>query len=142
MSIKYNYGFELFKYQTRWSTIGQADLYDQGKNVIALICSQGSDFCINGCEASHNCPGIDFCSGGKCVSEEPGINCGDCGKLPINRKCCGRGVPGDNGVCCCVTGSKSCKEVGYEYTVNLNCCNDGRCCRPGTYSGDSGICSS
>ncbi|KAI9303565.1 hypothetical protein BJ944DRAFT_241335 [Cunninghamella echinulata] len=120
---------------------GVAVLRSRGNDKIGLACYYGSDYCINGCEASYNCPGNEFCSEGKCVNEKSGVNCGDCENLPINGKCCGRGVLDHNGVCYCSTGSASCKEGGCECVVNMDCCDDGRCCRSGTCTENGGTCS-
>jgi hypothetical protein len=81
-----------------------------------------------GCGASIHCPGVEECIDNKCVIPKEGVQCGACGKAPINGRCCGEGIH-DNGICSCSSGSSACTgEADCVGTGNghMVCC-DGKC---------------
>lgn len=75
------------------------------------------------CNSDLNCDGSEICIKNICKNDEPGINCGNCGKSPINGRCCGKGII-DNikktGLCYCGE-SGGCKEKR-DCRANSDCC--------------------
>lgn len=95
-----------------------------------------------GCTVNVQCPDSQYCIKNKCVTPKPGIDCGECGKLPIEGRCCGSGIRGRDGNCYCVSGSSSCTNdsdcLGGSGGLDRICCG-GKCC--GRSSCRSGSCS-
>ncbi|CAO3634739.1 unnamed protein product [Cunninghamella echinulata] len=92
-----------------------------------LQCSLNNCDLSDGCRSSLDCPGKEDCINAKCVTLTPGVQCGECGKAPIQGQCC-EGTYHD-GVCLCASsddicsGESDCIGKGDGHWV---CC-DGRC---------------
>jgi hypothetical protein len=120
--------------------VGFQQFTDLKMTKCSLVCIDATSCDVSeGCAGNINCPGVEECIDGKCVIPIPGTQCGECGKLPINGRCCGSGVKDHDGTCYCATGKKDCHAAD-RCTANFDCCDDGQCCRSGTCYENGGSC--
>lgn len=92
-----------------------------------------------GCSANIQCPYYEDCINNKCVTPKPGVDCGECGQSPIQGKCCGSGVRGQDGKCFCGTSGSSCTNdsdcLGGSGGSDRICCGEKCCARSQCESG-------
>ncbi|KAJ2957544.1 hypothetical protein NQZ79_g6771 [Umbelopsis isabellina] len=103
---------------------------DKDERTCGLRCVQTNCDTTKGCSNNGDCQDYEECIDGTCEVPIPGVECGICGKPPINGRCCYEGVIDPSGKCFCPDNNGYCTKhidcYGHGFVRN-KCCGN-KCC--------------
>jgi hypothetical protein len=104
--------------------------YSKDQRACGLKCVRTKCDRTKGCSKNIDCEGVEECIDGTCEVPIPGVECGICGKPPINGRCCYQGVIDPSGTCFCPDNDGYCTKnmdcFGHGFLRN-KCCGN-KCC--------------